>query len=67
MPMTPQDRKAELVRKGVRQADIARRTGHSPTYVNDVLTGKRRSETIEREIARSIGRPVEKVFGSATA
>lgn len=65
MPMTPLDRKAELVRRGVRQVDIARKVKKSAPYVNDVLMGNRRSAEIEREIANAIGKPVEKVFGTA--
>jgi transcriptional regulator with XRE-family HTH domain len=61
--MTARDRKAELVRNGVTQAEIARRTGFSLGYVGDVIAGNRRSPKIQSAIAEAIGRPVREVFG----
>lgn len=62
MPMTPFDRKVELMRRKVSQADIGRRTGFSQTYVHEVLKGTRRSPVIEAAVAELIGRPVDEVF-----
>lgn len=67
MPMRPRDRKAELVRAGVTQADIARQTGFSPAYVNDVIAGNRRSPAIEAAVAQAIQRPIDQVFDRTTA
>lgn len=67
MALTKQERKAALVLKGIRQSDIARATGFSAAYVNDVIAGHRRSDEIERAIARAIGRPTREVFGSEAA
>lgn len=65
MPMEANDIKAELVRRGVKQADIARTVGKSPQLVYDVLRGYRRNAAIEREIAQRIGKPVSRVFEAA--
>jgi len=62
MPMTPRDRKAELVRAGVSQASIAAATGYSQAHVSDVLRGSRRNESIELAIATAIGCDVDAVF-----
>lgn len=62
MPLGPQDRKAELVRRGVRITRIARDLGFSQPYVSDVIAGNRRSERIEQAVADAIGLPVADVF-----
>lgn len=62
MPLKPLDRKVALVRKRVKQAQIARNLGVSQAYVCDVLYGRRRSEKIETAIADAIGKPVAEVF-----
>lgn len=62
MPLTPLDRKAELVRRQVRQSHIARRLGVSQAYVSDVIAGNRRSSAIEQAVAEALGLPVDKVF-----
>lgn len=62
MPMTPFDRKVELLRNRVPQAEIARRTGHSEAYVSEVIRGTRRSERIEAAVAAALGLPVAEVF-----
>lgn len=65
MPFSPSDRKAELVRRGVRQATIGRRVGHSRAYVNQVISGRRRSKRIEAAVAEALGLPVAEVFPPA--
>lgn len=62
MPMKPNEIKAALVLAGVRQVAIARATQLSGAYVSDVIAGNRRSEKIERAIAKAIGLPVRDVF-----
>jgi lambda repressor-like predicted transcriptional regulator len=65
MPMSPNDRKAELVRKAQTMTDIARQLGVSVSHVAQVVAGKRRSPSVERAVSEAIGKPVERVFGSA--
>ena len=67
MPMTAADRKAEMVRRGVRQADIARALGVSPSHVAQVIAGVRRSPNVEPAVAEAIGLPVDDVFPPAPA
>jgi len=62
MPMTGRDRKAEMVRKGVRQSAIARRLNVSSTSVSDVVSGRSRSARIEQAIAEALGLPREELF-----
>ena len=63
--MKPAAIKAALKAKYIRQAAIARQVGHSPAFVNDVITGKRRSPAIELAIANALGKPLKKVFPEA--
>lgn len=65
MPLTPLDRKAELVRKGLSMSDVARQLGLSANHVSKVIAGERRSPRVERAVADAIGKPVEKVFAAA--
>lgn len=67
MPMKPADRKAELVRRGVTLADIARALEVSGPHVSQVLYGKRRSPRVEQAIAEAIGKPVSRVFEASAA
>jgi lambda repressor-like predicted transcriptional regulator len=62
MPMTRRERKAELVRHGVSQADVARAANVSQAFVSDVIAGNRRSETVEAIVAKAIGKDVGDVF-----
>lgn len=62
MPLSPLDRKAELVRRRIRQSAIAAKCGCSKSHVSDVLYGRRRNEEIERVIATAIGMTPEEVF-----
>ena len=65
--MTAEERKAALKESGVSQAEIARRTGYKPPYVNEVLWGTRSNGRIRRAIARAIRRPLAEVFPSDDA
>lgn len=62
MTMTSQDRKAELVRRGVRQAEIARRLGLSKPFVSDVIAGFRRSARVETAVAEALDMDPADVF-----
>lgn len=57
--------KAELVRRGVTQTEIALAVGRSKQLVGDVIRRARRNPAIEREIAQRIGKPVRRVFEAA--
>jgi hypothetical protein len=67
MPLSPLDRKVELLRAGVTMSEIARELDPpvSPNHVSKVIAGERRSPRIERAIAEKIGIPVEQVFAAA--
>jgi len=67
MTMTPEDRKAELVRRRVTAAAIARALGVARAHVSQVLAGTRRSPRVEAEVARILELPVEEVFGELAA
>lgn len=62
MALSPRERKAALVLKGIKQADIARRLGVAPTHVSDVVYGRRRSVRVETAIAEALGQPAPEVF-----
>lgn len=56
------DIRAELVRRGLSFASIARELGRSKVHVREVAAGKRRSANVEEAIAAAIERPVDEVF-----
>ena len=62
--LQPNDRKAELVRKGVTLTAIAEAATPrcSVPHVSQVIAGIHRSARIEQAIAEVIGLPVEDVF-----
>lgn len=62
MPLSPLDRKAELVRRGVRLTDVARELELSKSHVGQVLHGLRRHQRTEVAIADHIGLPHDAVF-----
>ncbi len=66
--MTKNERKAELVRRGIRAKDIIkqmkpRRVKPSTVYV--VLNEHQHSRPIQEAVANLLGRPYEKVWGKA--
>lgn len=67
MPMTPADRKAELVRRGKSISSVARELGVVAAHVNQVVNDKRRSLRVEQAIADAIEMPVEEVFAVGVA
>lgn len=65
--MTPQDRKAELVRRQKTMAEIARSLGVTTTHVAQVVRGRHRSKRVEQAVADALGLPVEDVFDVGVA
>lgn len=62
MPLTPLERKAELIKKQIQQRDIAAQLDLSPIQVSSVIRGERRSQRVEQAVADALGLPVEEVF-----
>lgn len=60
--MSPNEIHAELIRRGVTQASIARSIGRSPKTVNVVIHGHARSRMIAEHVASILGRPFHAVF-----
>jgi lambda repressor-like predicted transcriptional regulator len=60
--MHPEDIKSALRKRGVTQADIARRLGVSKTTINYVITGKMQSRRVAEAIAEAAGRPVKALW-----
>lgn len=46
-----------LIRKGLKQADIAKRLGVSRPYLSRVLSGKRKADHVRRKLVRVVGMP----------
>lgn len=63
MPMNPLERKAELVRRGIRVLDVAGLLGLSPSRVSSVLSGLSRNRRVEEAIASQIGSDRLTCFG----
>lgn len=57
--MNAMDRKILMLRKGITQAEIARRLGVSGATVSLVVSGRMRSRRVEQEIAEALGLPRE--------
>lgn len=55
------DLEAELRRRGVAKAAIARRLGFTQRYVGMVLEGIRRNAAIERALASALDMPVSRL------
>lgn len=62
MPMTPMDRKVELMRREKKLTDIAKQLEVSVNHVSQVVAGKRRSPRVEEAVAQVLGKPVTQVF-----
>lgn len=65
MPMSPRDRKAELIRNGRTMTEIADSLDLTVSHVAQVIRGIRRSPAVEKAVADAIGKPVKQVFGAA--
>lgn len=61
--MTPNEIKAELMRRGIRQRDIARAFGISPPAVAAVIARRSTSRRVQQQIAAAIVRPFDEVWG----
>lgn len=57
--------KAELVRRGVTQTEIAEAAGVDPTLVSHVIAGRRRHLGVEQGIADAVGVGREELFPAA--
>lgn len=60
--LTADDRKAELKRRRITVAALARGLGYSRYHVHQVVAGARRNDRIERVVAAAIEMPVSEVF-----
>lgn len=60
--MTPNEIRAELVRRGIRQSDIARTIKVTRAAVSHVIAGRTRAKRIRLLIAAAIERPVADVW-----
>ena len=63
--MHPNEIKAELIRRGIRQRQIADRLGFNRSTVCNVIAGRNRNKRVRRAIARAINRPLPFVFAKA--
>jgi ribosome-binding protein aMBF1 (putative translation factor) len=59
--MTPEDIKAAISRNGTSQAAIAEYLKVTPSVVGRVVSGKARSQRVEAEIEKAVGR--KNIFG----
>ena len=64
--MNPKDIKAELIKRGIKQIDIAKEIGTYPSTINLVITGistkSEISRSIREHIAYLIGLPVDEIW-----
>lgn len=66
MAMTPAERKSQLVLKGKSMTSLAEDIGVSISMVSRVVSGEKRSQRVERYVARILGKPVRHVFEPQT-
>lgn len=60
--MKPNEIKAELMLRNVRQVDIAKRLNLKQNTVSEIISGRKKSARVQKEIARIISKPVNEVF-----
>lgn len=60
--MKPNEIKAALMLKNIRQTDIARRLKLRQSTVNDVIAGRGKSARVQNEVAKLLEKPVEEIF-----
>ena len=60
--MTPNDIRAELIRRGIRVKDIAADLQVDRSTVSNIISGKRRSRRIAEHIAARLALPYGRVF-----
>lgn len=59
--------KAELVRAGIKQNELARKLRVSDTMISLVVAGKKQSARIQNEIARRLGVPANELWHKKAA
>jgi predicted transcriptional regulator len=62
--MEPNERRAELIRRGIQIKDIASDLGIAAASVSQVIANTKRTYYVRAAIAKAIGKPVEEVFPS---
>ena len=62
MAMSGLERKAALVLKKRKMAQLARELGVTQGHVGQVVSGERRSPMVEAAVAKALGRPHCEVF-----
>ncbi|WP_425058402.1 hypothetical protein SCACP_30520 [Sporomusa carbonis] len=65
--LTPEEIRAELILRKIKQVDIARSLGVSQAAVNRVISGDSVSQKIREEIAAILGRPVATIWPEQAA
>jgi lambda repressor-like predicted transcriptional regulator len=62
--MTPNEIRAAMALRGIKQVDIARAAGVSPGFVNQVINGVGRNKgfRVRPYIAKAIGKTVEEIW-----
>ena len=60
--MNPIERRVLMLRKGIKQADIAREYGCSKVSVHEVIEGKQVSRGIRELLARRLDVSVDRLF-----
>jgi lambda repressor-like predicted transcriptional regulator len=63
--MGPRDIRAELIRRGVTCAEVARECQVSKGLVSQVLNGKRHNPVVKKVVARHMGMSSREVFGDS--
>ena len=62
--MSPLEIKAELIRSGTSQTELAKKLGVTPAFVNQVISGVRHTDRVRRLIAKAIKKPTAEVWPS---
>lgn len=60
--MSPNEIRAELVRRGIQRQAIAAQLGIANAGVSQVISGVKKTPRVRAAIAAAIGQPVEEVF-----
>jgi len=60
--MTPVERKATMILKGVKVTDLAKKLGVTPTLIYLVRLGSSKSRRVEEAMARACGVPHDQMF-----
>lgn len=66
MRMAPRDIRAELVRRGITLAQIARECKVSTTLVGMVIKGRRNNLVVKNAVARHLGMSSQEIFGDCS-